>query len=211
MVEKKYRLDKIIDYLKILNVTLSCIDRSGKDTSNIGVISQKHDMFLDNMNKHFGVVVLDKKSLIMLESVLYLNYAVTNKIMELSESTCKYKLITQDLLKEFLIDQKEIGVLEQCLSCNKIFLKITKDHIYPLSKGGIDHPFNIQPMCKPCNKAKGSNTERKPHIEVYYNKNSKILFSVHQVKELGFNMKEHHYKGIVYADNPHILQLPNLV
>ncbi len=33
---------------------------------------------------------------------------------------------------------------------------ITKDHIIPKSKGGLDRVLNMQTMCYPCNKAKGS-------------------------------------------------------
>jgi hypothetical protein len=206
---KKYRLDKIIDYLKIFNVTLSCIDRSGVDVTNIGVVAQKCDMFLDNLNK-LGFSVLNKESVMYLENVLNLNCAVTHKIMELSESTCKYKTITQTQLKVFLLEQKELGILQECSCCGELFLKVTKDHIYPLSKGGIDHPFNIQPMCKPCNKRKSNTVEKKPTIEVYYNKDCKVLLPAHQLKMLGFTLKDHHSKGIVYADNPHILTLSSL-
>ena len=34
---------------------------------------------------------------------------------------------------------------------------MTKDHIIPKSKGGIDHISNYQTMCEPCNRAKGNN------------------------------------------------------
>jgi hypothetical protein len=33
---------------------------------------------------------------------------------------------------------------------------ITKDHIVPKSKGGIDRVSNMQTMCEPCNKEKGA-------------------------------------------------------
>jgi hypothetical protein len=33
---------------------------------------------------------------------------------------------------------------------------MTKDHIIPKSKGGIDKVHNMQTMCYPCNKAKGA-------------------------------------------------------
>ena len=33
---------------------------------------------------------------------------------------------------------------------------MTKDHIVPKSKGGVDRVANMQPMCYPCNKSKGA-------------------------------------------------------
>lgn len=36
---------------------------------------------------------------------------------------------------------------------------MTKDHIIPRSKGGIDDISNYQTMCEPCNKAKGNKLE----------------------------------------------------
>jgi 5-methylcytosine-specific restriction endonuclease McrA/urease beta subunit len=34
-------------------------------------------------------------------------------------------------------------------------IMLTKDHIHPKSKGGKNHISNYQPMCSPCNQAKG--------------------------------------------------------
>ena len=52
----------------------------------------------------------------------------------------------QDLVVKF--DNK-------CAFC-KESKKLTKDHIIPLSKGGSDFIFNIQPLCKNCNSKKNN-------------------------------------------------------
>ena len=36
---------------------------------------------------------------------------------------------------------------------------MTKDHIHPQAKGGVDDIENLQTMCAPCNVAKGANVE----------------------------------------------------
>lgn len=42
-----------------------------------------------------------------------------------------------------------------CLRCLKS-RPLTKDHVVPLSKGGVNWITNIQPLCKECNSAKGT-------------------------------------------------------
>lgn len=44
----------------------------------------------------------------------------------------------------------------KCVECKKSFTKsaITIDHRIPLRKGGTDHLWNLQPMCRSCNSSK---------------------------------------------------------
>ena len=44
----------------------------------------------------------------------------------------------------------------RCLSCGRNDVKLTIDHIIPISKGGQDTAPNIQPLCQVCNSSKGA-------------------------------------------------------
>lgn len=58
-------------------------------------------------------------------------------------------------------ENKPIMGKYRCARCGKLFAKkdIDIDHIIPKSKGGMDHPMNLQAMCKHCNRSKGAKTD----------------------------------------------------
>lgn len=45
-----------------------------------------------------------------------------------------------------------------CLGCGRTGVKLTRDHVIPLSLGGIHHISNIQPLCISCNSSKHTKT-----------------------------------------------------
>ena len=45
-----------------------------------------------------------------------------------------------------------------CLCCGREDVKLTVDHVVPVSLGGSNDIENIQPLCKSCNCSKGANT-----------------------------------------------------
>ena len=55
---------------------------------------------------------------------------------------------------EWELLKKQYGYI--CPSCRKQEpdIKLTEDHIIPISKGGSDYIENIQPLCMPCNHKK---------------------------------------------------------
>lgn len=55
-------------------------------------------------------------------------------------------------LKEWLLLKKQYG--NMCVYCQKTEVKLTQDHIIPLSKGGSDYIENMQPLCFSCNSSK---------------------------------------------------------
>lgn len=52
----------------------------------------------------------------------------------------------------------------KCAKCGNGNVKLTKDHIIPLSKGGTNDIFNIQPLCQICNSKKNNKVENKQKV-----------------------------------------------
>lgn len=52
--------------------------------------------------------------------------------------------------------------LWMCSKCHKAFSKeqIEIDHVLPVRKGGTDDLWNLQPMCRHCNRQKGKNQSK---------------------------------------------------
>lgn len=44
----------------------------------------------------------------------------------------------------------------RCLACGADDVKLTVDHVVPVSRGGSNDIENIQPLCHPCNSRKGT-------------------------------------------------------
>lgn len=55
-------------------------------------------------------------------------------------------------------ENKGINGKYLCARCGRLFERnmVDVDHIIPKSKGGPDHPANLQAMCKHCNRSKGN-------------------------------------------------------
>ena len=46
-----------------------------------------------------------------------------------------------------------------CVRCGASEVRLTKDHVVPISRGGSNAIENIQPLCKACNCSKGVSAE----------------------------------------------------
>jgi len=59
---------------------------------------------------------------------------------------------------EWELLKKQYGYICPCCKKPEPDIKLTEDHIIPLSKGGSDYIENIQPLCLHCNMVKHTNT-----------------------------------------------------
>jgi len=57
-----------------------------------------------------------------------------------------------------------------CAYCGNDFTtsKLTRDHIHPRSKGGVDKWTNVVASCSPCNKRKNDSTPEQAHMQLLY-------------------------------------------
>lgn len=199
---RKYRLDRIVDCLRIFS---SMVFPRVNDSLNPQAAA-----FLDSLNT-LGKVNVDEETLLYLSRICNcFNRASVVEIMLASETRAKYKFLNKSDSLVFVKEQHRLGFLKECRVCGEHRVRNTKDHIFPKSKGGIDHQFNIEEMCLICNQNKSDSVKNEPFIEVYYHRDCKILLPVYQANKLGLSLNKNSLKGKVYADNPHILTLPNL-
>ena len=47
-------------------------------------------------------------------------------------------------------------------------LRLTRDHVVPISRGGLNIWMNVVTACRPCNQKKGGRTPEKAHMELLY-------------------------------------------
>jgi len=91
---------------------------------------------------------------------LYAKYARDRKMSAIGSHT----------LGEWELLKKQYGYTCPCCEKSEPEIKLTEDHIVPLSKGGSNYIENIQPLCKSCNSKKHT------QVVVYENKNSSLQF-----------------------------------
>lgn len=74
--------------------------------------------------------------------------------------------------------------VEVCCKCGSKSLKIHKDHIFPISKGGTDHIENIQMLCDKCNLSKSDTIHIQQVSDI---KKNMICSRYHGIFDLGID------------------------
>ncbi len=79
-----------------------------------------------------------------------------------------------------------------CNNCGIVLSNITRtlDHIWPLSKNGINHETNYQWLCKPCNLAKGSELPTKGQMIYLKIKVIEALTAIEEKAETDFQRRK---------------------
>lgn len=61
--------------------------------------------------------------------------------------------------------QAKLAEIGHCVACGADDVPLSKDHIIPITAGGCDCIYNLQPMCDPCNSSKGARCFSVPALE----------------------------------------------
>lgn len=85
------------------------------------------------------------------------------KLMEQLVSEAGVEFLTKD---EWERIKEDAG--NMCAYCSDRDVEITKDHVIPLSRGGLHTRDNVVPCCKRCNGEKGNRTPEEWGIRPYW-------------------------------------------
>lgn len=103
-----------------------------------------------------------------LDPVAYQKYLARKKVQDANYKAFQRGCTRDDenhiSLKSWLeIKEKHGNKCAECGIIESVEVKMTVDHIHPVSKGGKNNKENIQPLCWPCNSKKQA-TVSVPHI-----------------------------------------------